>query len=66
MFIGEIKEICAMMKMKQLSGNAVKLRFFPFSLRDNVNKWLYNLPTNSITTWAEFLAVFLKKILLNA
>ena len=31
-----------------------------FSLRDIAKKWLYSLATNSITTWAEFVAVFLK------
>jgi len=28
------------------------------------NKWLYSLTTNSITTWAEFVAVFLNKFFL--
>ena len=51
-----------MMRIRQLSEDGVKLRFIPFSLRDNAKKWLYSLSTNSITTWAEFVAVFLKKI----
>jgi len=61
MFINEFEEVCAMMRIKQLSEDRVKLRFIPFSFRDNAKKWLYSLTTNSITTWAEFVSVFLKK-----
>ena len=43
-----------------------RLRFIPFSLRDNAKKWLYNLIANSISTWAKFVAVFLKKFFSNA
>ena len=50
-----------MLKIQHLSDDAVKLRFIPFALRDNAKKWLYSLVTNSITTWKEFIAVFLKK-----
>ena len=43
-----------MMKIKQLNDDGVKLRFIPFSFRDNAKKWLYNLTTNSIATWVGF------------
>ena len=58
MFINEFEEVCAMMKIKQLSDDGVTLRFISFSLRDNIKKWLYSLKTNSITTSAEFVAIF--------
>jgi hypothetical protein len=51
-----------MFKIQQLTGDAVKLRFIPFSLRDAAKKWLYSLSTNSISTWNEFISIFLKKI----
>jgi len=38
MFINEFEEVCAMMKIKQLSDDGVKLRLIPFSLRDNTKK----------------------------
>ena len=60
-FIREFEEVCAMMKIQQLSDDAVKLSFIPFALRDNAKKWMHNLATNSISTWAEFVAIFLKK-----
>jgi len=38
MFISEFEKVCAMMKIQQLSDDAIKLRFIPFSLRDNAKK----------------------------
>ena len=58
MFISEFEEVCVM-KIQQLGDDAIKLRFIPFSRRDNAKKWLYTLTTNS-TTWAKFVATFLK------
>ena len=61
MFISKFEEVCAMLKIQQLTEDAVKLRFIPFALKDNAKKWLYSLNTNSITTWEEFVTIFLKK-----
>ena len=60
-FIREFEEVCAMMKIQQLSEDAIKLRFIPFALKDQAKKWLYSLTTNSISTWVEFVTLFLKK-----
>ena len=59
-FITEFEEVCAMFKIQQLSEDAVKLRFIPFSLKDNAKKWMNSLVTDSISTWKEFLEVFQK------
>ena len=61
MFISEFEEVCAMMKIQQLTEDAIKLCFIPFALRDLAKKWLYSLATNSITTWQEFVEIFPKK-----
>jgi len=61
MFISEFEEVCTMLKIQHLSEDAIKLRFIPFALRDNAKKWLYSLATNSVTTWKEFITIFLKK-----
>jgi len=61
MVISEYKEVCTVMKIQRLSDDAIKLRFIPFSLRDNAKKWLYSMATNSIITWAKFIAIFQKK-----
>ena len=49
-----------MMKIPQLGDDAVKLRFVPFTLKDLAKRWLYSLAENSITTWDDFIKVFLK------
>ena len=65
LFIREFEEVCAMFKIKQLSEDAIKLRFIPFSLKDAAKKWMYSLTSNSISTWKEFILVFLKKFFPN-
>ncbi|CAN6686569.1 unnamed protein product [Malus baccata var. baccata] len=44
-----------------LSSEAIKLRLFPFSLKDKTKAWLHSLPANSITTWTELQEKFLNK-----
>ena len=61
MFISEFEDVRAMMKIHQLSDDAVKLRCIPFALWDNAKKQMYSLATNSISMWVEFVAIFLKK-----
>ena len=60
-FVSEFEEVCAMLKIQQLTEDAVKLCFIPFALKDNTKKWLYSLTTNLVTTWEEFVTIFLKK-----
>ena len=50
-----------MIKLPHLGGDAIKLYFVPFVLKDPAKKWLYSLVENSITTWDDFIKVFLKK-----
>ena len=60
-FIREFEEVCLMMRIPQLGEDAVRLRFIPFALKDIAKKWLYNLPASSISSWDDFIKVFLKK-----
>ena len=46
-------------KANGVSQDAIRLRLFPFSLRDRAWAWLQSLPANSVTTWAELKNVFL-------
>jgi len=45
----------------QLGEDVVRLRFILFALKDLTKKWLYNLAFDSISTWDDFIKVFLKK-----
>ena len=38
-------------KANGVSQDAIRLRLFPFSLRDRAWAWLQSLPSNSVTTW---------------
>jgi hypothetical protein len=44
-------ELCEMQKYKDVDGNIIKLKLFPFSLRGRAKYWLLSLPRNSIDSW---------------
>ena len=48
-------------KIAGASKNALRLRLFPHSLRDQARAWLNSLPFDSITTWNDFAEKFLMK-----
>ena len=41
-------ELCDMQKKKDVDNYIVKLKLFPFSLRDRAKTWFSSLPKNSI------------------
>ena len=41
---------CDTIKLNGVSADAIRLRLFPFSLRDRASDWLLNEEPNSITT----------------
>ena len=48
-------------KANGVTSEAIRLRLFPFSLRDSARRWLQSLPSNSVTTWNELKKVFLAR-----
>ena len=44
-------EICNLFKQNGVSDDAIKLRLFPFSLRDKVRVWLNSMPAGTFTSW---------------
>ncbi|CAJ2652135.1 unnamed protein product [Trifolium pratense] len=48
-------------KANGVSPEAIRLRLFPFSLRDRARAWLQSLPSNSVATWDELKKVFLAR-----
>ena len=50
-----------MQKYKEVDGDIVKLKLFPFSLRGRVKEWLQSLPINSIDSWDKFKDAFIGK-----
>ncbi|XP_027102728.1 uncharacterized protein [Coffea arabica] len=49
------------MKPPGITEEQIKLRAFPFSLKDAAKDWLYYLPAGTITTWAQVKKKFFKK-----
>ncbi|KAI5323720.1 hypothetical protein L3X38_032792 [Prunus dulcis] len=52
---------CKNILIRGFSAEAIKLRLFPFTLKDKTETWLFNLPANSITTWQQLHTKFLNK-----
>src|SRR3954462_2781421 len=50
-----------MQKYKQVDGDIVELKLFPFSLRDEAKEWLQYLPKNSIDSWDKCKDAFIGK-----
>src|SRR4051812_41302062 len=54
-------ELCDMQKYKEVDGDIVKLKIFPFSLRERAKEWLQSLPKNSIDYWDKCKDAFIGK-----
>src|SRR4051795_11316886 len=54
-------ELCEMQKYKDIDGDIVKLKLFPFSLRGRAKDWLLSLPRNSIDSWVKCKDAFIGK-----
>jgi len=52
---------CDTIKINGVSSDAIRLRLFPFSLRDSASDWLQNEEPNSFTTWKMLSKAFLSK-----
>ncbi|KAM1084261.1 hypothetical protein ACFX19_022975 [Malus domestica] len=52
---------CKNILIRGFSAEAIKLRLFPFTLKDKAETWLFTLPANSITTWQQLHTRFLNK-----
>ena len=57
----EFHVVCSSMKPSGTTEEQVKLRAFPFSLKDSAKDWLYYLPSGTINTWNEMKRLFLEK-----
>jgi len=54
-------EVCDTLKINGASTDAIRLRLFPFSLRDKARAWLHSLPPGSISSWDELTKAFLAR-----
>ncbi|XP_051127610.1 uncharacterized protein LOC127249062 [Andrographis paniculata] len=49
------------MKPQGITEEQIKLRAFPFSLKDAAKDWLFNLPAGNVTTWMDMKYKFLER-----
>src|SRR3954469_14803685 len=54
-------ELCDMQKYKEVDGDIVKLKLFPFSLRGRAKECLQSLPKNTIDSWDKCKDAFIWK-----
>ena len=59
--ISNFMEVCDTVKYNGVSDDAIRLRLFPFSLKDKAKHWLNSKPPDSIITWAYLVTKFLAK-----
>ncbi|KAH9671201.1 hypothetical protein KPL70_017267 [Citrus sinensis] len=59
--LNDCHAICQTFKYENFSNDDVKLRLFPFSLKDRARSWLNTLPANSISSWEQMVTKFLNK-----
>ena len=54
-------DLCDMQSKKDMDNDIVKLKLFPFSLRDRAKTWFSSLPKNSIDSWNKCKYAFISK-----
>nr|XP_027071719.1 uncharacterized protein LOC113696515 [Coffea arabica] len=57
----EFDVVCNSMKPSGITEEQIKMKAFPFSLKDSAKDWLYYLSPGSITTWDQLKKIFLDK-----
>ncbi|CAN6455648.1 unnamed protein product [Victoria cruziana] len=63
--IDRFLDICATVRISHIEDEALRLRLFPFSLKEKAKDWLKSLPPSvRIVTWEDIPREFLKKYFL--
>ena len=55
------ERICSTINMNGVEDDSIRLRLFPFSLRDRAATWEENLPKEQVKTWGALVEAFLHK-----
>ncbi|KAK3228816.1 hypothetical protein Dsin_000697 [Dipteronia sinensis] len=59
--IKEFFAVCTTITNGGENDEGIRLRLFPFSLKDKAKEWLHSLPSGSIASWVDLAAKFLSK-----
>jgi hypothetical protein len=55
----EFEEACETFGDQACPQDVIRLKLFPFSLKDKAKTWLWSLPPNSVLSWRDMQAKFL-------
>ena len=55
-----------MMNFPNIAVNVVRMKLNPFALKDFGKCWMYGLAARSVTSWDDFVKLFLRKYFSNA
>ena len=61
MHIKKFLDICFTFRFQNFNDESIRLRMFPFSLKDKAKAWLNSLHAGSLSTWNELSNKFLTK-----
>lgn len=61
MHMKEFEDVCGTFMDRNVNEDMVRLKLFPFSLKDKAKMWLNSLEPRSIGTWRDMQTKFLKK-----
>ncbi|XP_042032339.1 uncharacterized protein LOC121779057 [Salvia splendens] len=59
--LSKFVEIANTLELNGVDDDAIKVRFYPFSLIDSTKEWFECLPTEQVSTWKDIVAAFLDK-----
>jgi len=59
--VRKFEDICGTMKYNQMTEESLKLRLFPFSLKEKAKAWLLSLQPGTITNWIDLTEIFYRK-----
>jgi len=66
LFFREFEEVCSMMHFPNISIDVVRMKLIPFVLKDSGKCWVHGLAANYVTSWNDFVTLFLRKYFPNA
>ena len=55
------KEVCSMIYFSNIFVDEIRVKFILFSLKHATKKWMCGLTTNPVSTWDDFVKLFLRK-----
>ena len=53
--------VCSMMHFPNIPIDVVCMKLIHFALKDSAKHWIYGLAANSVTSWNDFVKLFLRK-----